>query len=80
MARRKAKDIEKISAKVGQRIKELRLEAGYTSAEDFSNDNELNRVQYWRIESGTANITLNTLLLVLEVHKISISDFFSSLS
>lgn len=63
---------------IAQKIKELRVNAGYTSAENFAFDNELNRVQYWRVESG-ANITLKTLLKVLDIHKISLSEFFASI-
>lgn len=63
---------------IAQKIKELRINAGYTSAENFAFDNELNRVQYWRVESG-ANITLKTLLKVLDIHKISLSEFFASI-
>lgn len=63
---------------VAKKVKELRLKAGYTSAESFSYDNELNRVQYWRVESG-ANITLKTLLKILDIHKISLGDFFGTI-
>lgn len=76
---RKAQDIGKVSSKIGEKVKQLRIDAGYSSAENFAFDHGLNRVQYWRVESGTANITLNTLLLVLEIHKISLSEFFASI-
>lgn len=77
---RKAKELDKVCSKIGQKVKQLRIDAGYSSAENFAYDNGLNRVQYWRVESGTANVTINTILLILEIHKISISDFFNSLS
>ncbi len=64
--------------KISQKIKELRINAGYSSAENFAYDNNLNRVQYWRVENG-ANITIKTLLKVIDIHKISISEFFSSI-
>jgi transcriptional regulator with XRE-family HTH domain len=76
---RKAKNIDNVCSKVGKKIKQLRIDAGYSSAENFAYDNNLNRVQYWRVESGTANITLNTLLLILEIHEINLADFFSTL-
>ncbi len=63
---------------ISQKIKELRTKKGYSSAENFAYDNELNRVQYWRVESG-ANITLKTLLKILDIHQITLSDFFNSL-
>ena len=64
---------------IAEKLKQLRLDAGYTSAENFAFDNEINRVQYWRVENG-ANITLKTLLKILDIHKITLQDFFNSLS
>ena len=63
---------------IANKLKELRIAAGYSSAESFAYDKGENRVQYWRVESG-ANITLKTLLRVLDIHKISLTDFFATL-
>ena len=63
---------------IANKIKELRIKKGYSSHENFAWDNNLNRVQYWRIEKG-ANITLKTLLSILNIHKISLSDFFQDM-
>ena len=63
---------------VAKKIKELRIKADYTSAESFAYDHNLNRVQYWRVESGT-NATLKTLLKILDIHKISLAEFFQDL-
>lgn len=63
---------------IAQKIKQLRLEKGYTSYEQFAWDNEINRVQYWRIEKGS-NITIASLLKVLDIHKVSLKDFFSDI-
>ena len=57
--------------KIANKIKDLRIQKGYSSHENFAWDNNLNRVQYWRIEKG-ANITLKTLLSILDIHKISL--------
>jgi transcriptional regulator with XRE-family HTH domain len=64
--------------KVANKIKQLRKDKGYTSFQSFAFEYELNRVQYWRIESGK-NITLKTLIKVLDIHKISLQDFFKDL-
>jgi hypothetical protein len=69
---------EKRLHKVGEKLRLLRQEAGYTSYEKFAYDNELNRVQYGRMEKGS-NMTLGSLLRVLDVHKVSLEDFFKSL-
>jgi len=64
--------------KIANKIKELRIQKGYSSHENFAWDNNLNRVQYWRIEKGR-NITMKTLLSILDIHKISLSDFFKDM-
>ncbi len=63
---------------ISKKLKELRIKANYTSAESFAYDHDLNRVQYWRVESGT-NVTLKTLLKILDIHKISLGEFFEDL-
>ncbi len=62
---------------LGKRLRELRLKRGYSSAEKFSYEFGINRVQYGRYESG-ANITFATLLLILSALEISVKEFFSS--
>ena len=72
-------EIENITSlqikKVAERIKQLRIESGYSSYETFAYDKEINRVQYWRIENG-GNITLKTFFKLLHIHKLSPEDFF----
>lgn len=64
--------------KIANKIKQLRLDKGFTSHEQFAWEYNINRVQYWRIEKGS-NITLTSLLKILDIHKISLSDFFKGL-
>ncbi|MEI6752194.1 MAG: hypothetical protein WCK78_03410 [Paludibacter sp.] len=71
-------EIDKRIIKIANKLKELRIQKGYSSHESFAWDNNLNRVQYWRIEKGS-NITLKTLFSVLDVHKISLADFFKDI-
>jgi transcriptional regulator with XRE-family HTH domain len=63
---------------IAEKIKKLRIEAGYTNYEDFANEIEMGRMQYWRLEKG-ANLTLNTLYKILDTHKISMEDFFKGI-
>jgi hypothetical protein len=70
--------VDKRLLKVAQKLKKMRIDNGYTSYEQFAWDNEINRVQYWRIESG-ANITIKSLIKVLDAHKITLKDFFEDL-
>ena len=63
---------------IANKIKQLRKDKGYTSYETFAFDNEINRVQYWRIENGH-NITLKSLLKILSIHNVTIENFFCDL-
>ena len=63
---------------IANKIRELRIQKGYSSHEAFAWDNNINRVQYWRIEKG-ANITLKSLITILEIHKVSLSTFFENI-
>jgi len=72
------KSIESKIKAISNKLKELRISKGYTSYETFAFENELNRVQYWRIESGQ-NITLKTLIKVLQIHEKSLEEFFKDL-
>jgi len=63
--------------KIGERLKKLRIKNGYGSYEDFAIKNDLSRMQYWRIEKGKTNLTFRSLLTILNIHKVSLKDFFS---
>ena len=73
------KSEKKILEIMGNKLRELRIRKGYTSYETFAFDNEINRMQYWRMEKGLSNMSMATLLRVLEVHKMSLKDFFADL-
>jgi transcriptional regulator with XRE-family HTH domain len=64
-----------ILKKLGGRIKDLRVKAGYTSHEKFANEIDISRAQYWSYEQGT-NMNFLTLVKILNFHKISLEDFF----
>ena len=67
---------EKNKMLIAEKIKQLRIDKGYTSYENFAYENDLSRVQYWRMERGT-NFTIDYFLKILEVHKLSLKEFFS---
>ncbi|MDB5284520.1 MAG: hypothetical protein JWO06_3595 [Bacteroidota bacterium] len=75
MKRPALSNIDKRHLLIAQKIKQLRVAKGYTSYEQFAWDNEINRVQYWRIEKG-GNITIASLLKVLDIHQMSLKEFF----
>lgn len=66
-----------IKEKVGQRIKELRKELGY-SQERLANEAEVDRTYVTDVENGRRNISVETLVKLLAGLKISFTDFFSS--
>jgi transcriptional regulator with XRE-family HTH domain len=65
---------------IGKQLVLLRKKKGYKSHETFCYDFDLPRMQYWRMENGKTNVTLKSLYRVLEIHNISVEDFFSSLT
>jgi len=66
---------QKTYRKIGLRLKELRLKAGFTSADKFAFTNDIDRSQYGKYEKGK-DMQLSTLLRLLAIHKIAIEDFF----
>lgn len=60
---------------ISKKLKEMRIEAGYTSYENFAIDKGLQRMQYWRMEKGS-NFTFTSFLKILDAHEISLADFF----
>jgi len=70
------KSDEKVLKEIGERLKKLRIAKGYKSYESFAVDNDLSRMQYWRMENGISNITIKSLTRILRIHNITIEDFF----
>lgn len=71
-------ELDKEILQVAEKIKDLRIKAGFTSYENFAFTKDINRVQYYRIEKGQ-NITLKTLIKVLKIHNLTIQEFFRDL-
>lgn len=70
---------DEIIQKIGAKLRELRLAKGYTSHEIFAYEHGLGRVQYWRLEAGKANMTIKTLVGILNIHGITLEEFFKGL-
>lgn len=69
------KEEEQLFKLVGERIKTLRKEAGYTSQETFAYDAEIPRALYGRYEKG-CNLTILSLYKILKFHKLDFDTFF----
>lgn len=78
MGDEQSKEFSEIIVSIGNRIKFLRINAGYKSYEVFAWENNLSRIQYWKMEKGT-NCTLKSLHKVLSVHNLTYKEFFDSL-
>lgn len=63
---------------IARKLKRLRLAKGYSSYEAFAFDHELPRVGYGRHEQGS-NLTLKSLLRLLDIHQVSLAEFFADL-
>jgi transcriptional regulator with XRE-family HTH domain len=64
-------------AKLGKRMRELRVKKGYKSFETFAYDNDMSRVMYGSYEKGSGNITYKNLLKVIKALGVTIPEFFS---
>jgi hypothetical protein len=62
--------------RIGEGLKQLRLQKGYENLSDFVKDFELPMIQYWRIEAGKTNLTIKSLLKLLAIHGLAIEEFF----
>ena len=70
---------DEIIHEIGEHIKTLRIEAGYTSYVDFAIKNDMQPKQYWKLEAGQANFTIRTILRILEIHNMTLEEFFKGL-
>jgi hypothetical protein len=52
------------------------MKKGYATIKAFALRYDLPEIQYWRIEKGKANVTLKSLSRILDIHHVSLQDFF----
>lgn len=60
---------------LGNRLREIRIEKGYSNYEQFAFEHELPRAQYGRYERGQ-DLRFSSLLKVLKALDVSLEDFF----
>ena len=66
---------KEISGLIGNRIAQLRKEAGYASKSSFAYNAKISSALYCRYEKG-ANLTINSLYRILKYHKVTFKEFF----
>ena len=62
--------------KLGNRIKALRIQNGYTSYETFAYEHDIARAQFGRYEKGE-DIRFSTLIKVINAFGLTVEEFFS---
>lgn len=60
---------------LGNRLRELRIERGFTNYEQFAFEHNLPRAQYGRYEQGQ-DLRFSSLVKVLNALNISLEEFF----
>ena len=74
MARRRTKP--PLRRAIGQRLRELRLDAGITSQEALAELAGVHRTYIGRLERGESGVTVDMLSAVLAAMGVSLSEFF----
>lgn len=74
-AKSKEMDPDTQLKKLGTRIKTLRIQAGYSSYEQFAYENGISRAQFGRYEQGK-DIRLSTLIRVVNALGMTLDEFF----
>jgi transcriptional regulator with XRE-family HTH domain len=71
-------DPQELYRKIGKRIKQLRIEAGYTNAEKFAFQHEITRSQYANWEKGQ-DMKVSSLIRIMSIHNITLAEFFEGI-
>ena len=69
---------QKLIKKIGERVKELRVAKGFSYIQ-MAKEIGISRNSYNLVELGNSYFNFSTLLLILDYHKISVSEFFKDL-
>ena len=62
--------------RLGARLKQLRVKAGFSSYEYFAYQHEISRAQYGRYEKGK-DIRFSTLVKIINAFGLTLEEFFS---
>ncbi|MCB0388564.1 MAG: helix-turn-helix transcriptional regulator [Winogradskyella sp.] len=66
---------EKQLTNLGNKLRELRIQQGFSNYEQFAYEHNLPRAQYGRYEQGQ-DLRFSSLLKVLKAFNVSLEDFF----
>ncbi len=62
--------------KIGLRLRKFRKAKGYSNPDKFAYEHNINRSQYGKYEAGNTNITIGTLVNILNCFGVSLEEFF----
>lgn len=65
-----------LQKKIGSKIREIRESKGIKNYEKFAIQNNFSRSHYWNIEQGEVNLTIKTLVRILNSLEIEVEEFF----
>jgi transcriptional regulator with XRE-family HTH domain len=68
-------DTEEYLKKLGKRIKDLRIKAGYKSYEYFAYEHNISRAQFGRYENGQ-DLKISSLLKIVSAFGLTMEQFF----
>ncbi|WP_436517625.1 helix-turn-helix domain-containing protein [Ekhidna sp. To15] len=72
-------NIESLQKQIGIKIRSIRESKGIKNYEKFAIQIGFSRSYYWNIEKGEANLTIKSLLKILNALGVTIEDFFKEL-
>ncbi|MCT4327748.1 helix-turn-helix domain-containing protein [Chryseobacterium indologenes] len=67
---------DEILQKLGKRIKQIRIDKGYSSYEYFAYEHNISRAQYGRYEKGE-DLRFSSLAKVIHAFGMTMDEFFS---
>lgn len=73
--KKKELDVDNTLKKLGERIKQLRMNKGYSSYEYFAYDHNISRAQFGRYEKGQ-DLRFSSLIKVINALDVSLVEFF----
>ena len=72
-------DVHLLQKRIGQKIKSIREAKGIKNYEKFAIQNDFSRSHYWNIEKGEVNLTVKSLVRILNSLDVKVEDFFKEL-
>ena len=76
--KKKEIDVDEVLIRLGERIKQLRINKGYSSYEYFAYDHNISRAQFGRYEKGQ-DLRFSSLIKVINALDVSLIEFFQDM-